>query len=73
VRDKFARKNYNQRDWKAYDKALVGQGSITIWFNEEAISQCGLHPIIKTKRIEKILIMNNRYNQRRTFHEENKI
>lgn len=39
VRHKFARKNYNQRDWRAYDQTLVNQGSITIWFNEEAISQ----------------------------------
>ena len=39
VRHKFARKNYNQRDWKAYDQTLVNQGSINIWFNEEAISQ----------------------------------
>jgi hypothetical protein len=31
----------------------------------------GLHPVIKTKRIEKTLIMNNRYNQRRTFHDKN--
>ena len=39
VRHKFSRKHYNQRDWRAYDQALVNQGSITIWFNEEAVSQ----------------------------------
>lgn len=39
VRHKFSKKNYNQRDWKAYDQTLVNQGSITIWFDEEAVSQ----------------------------------
>lgn len=29
---------YRVRNWRAYDKALVSRGDLTIWFNEEAIS-----------------------------------
>lgn len=39
VRHKFSKKSYNKRDWKAYDACLVNRGSLTIWFNEEAISK----------------------------------
>ena len=33
------RKNYNDRDWKAYDQALKNRGNLTIWFCEDAVKQ----------------------------------
>lgn len=38
VRHKFKKKNYNQRDWKSYEKGLRDSGDITIWLSEDAIS-----------------------------------
>lgn len=33
------KKDYNDRDWKAYDQALKNRGSLTVWFCEDAVKQ----------------------------------
>jgi len=38
IRHKFKKKNYNNRDWKAYEKGLRDSGDLTIWFSEDAIA-----------------------------------
>lgn len=35
----MAKAIYKIRNWKEYNKSLVNRGSITLWFNEEAIDQ----------------------------------
>ena len=38
IRDKFKKKTYNNRDWKAYSESLRNRGNLTIWFSEDTIS-----------------------------------
>lgn len=42
------KQRYRIRNWRDYNEALVNRGSITFWFDEEAISQW--HHSGKTKQ-----------------------
>lgn len=42
------KQRFHVRNWKDYNEALVQRGSITVWFDEAAISQW--HSVARTKR-----------------------
>ena len=50
VRHKFEKKHYNKRDWKSYEQGLQNRGSITIWFEFDAIQHWNAPKLQKMKR-----------------------
>jgi len=50
----MSKETYRVRNWKEYNAALVKRGSITLWFDEEAIKNWGgIKGLVKRGRPQK--------------------